>query len=119
MEVVIEVVGEVLFEFGFHSTAERLSSGVKNKFIVGTAYTIFGGILGGLSLLIFPKLVFANPLIPITYFVIAPIIGGLSLSFVSWIINKGIRPARLFEFNKFIYGVLFALSYAIARVIFG
>jgi hypothetical protein len=119
MELVVEIVGEVLIELGFHATAEKLSSKARSRVILGGAYAIFGAVLGFLSLYIFPKIVFANRLLPILYFIVSPIIAGFSLTFVSWLINRGIRPVRLFEFDKFAFGVLFALAYSLSRVIFG
>jgi hypothetical protein len=118
-ELVLEIVGEVLIELGFHATAERLSNKARNRFLVGGAYTIFGAGLGFLSLYLFPKILFANRLIPILYFVISPIIAGFSLTIVSWIINRGIRPVSWFELDKFVFGVLFAMAYSISRVVFG
>ncbi len=118
-ELALEIAGEVLIELGFHATAEKLSNKARNRFVVGGAYAIFGAVLGFLSLYIFPKIVFANRLIPVLYFVISPIIAGFSLTIVSWLINRGIRPVGLFELDKFVFGVLFALAYSLTRVVFG
>lgn len=118
-ELVLEIVGEILIELGFHGTAEKLSNKTRSRFFLGAAYSIFGAILGFLSLYLFPKIIFANRLIPILYFVISPIIAGFSLTIVSWLINRGIRPVNWFEFDKFAFGVLFALAYSLSRVVFG
>lgn len=118
-ELLFELVVEVLVEFGFHGTAERLSSRAKSRVFVGFAYAFFGTILGAVSVLFFPKIEFANAVIPMFYFIVSPIIAGLSLTTVSYFINKDTRPVRWFELDKFTFGVLFAVAYALARVIFG
>jgi len=118
-ELVVEIVGEVLIELGFHSVAERLSNKTRNRFFLGAAYGLFGAVLGFASLYVFPKIAFANPAIPVLYFIVSPVIAGLSLTLVSFAINRGIRPVSWFEFDKFAFGVLFAVAYSISRVIFG
>lgn len=118
-ELALEIVFEVLIELGFHATAETLSNKARSRVILGVAYAFFGTVLGFASLYVFPKIVFANRVIPILYFIVSPIIAGLSLTFVSWVINRGTRPVQIFEFDKFIFGVLFALSYSASRVLFG
>ncbi len=118
-EWILALIGEVLFEFGFHSTAERLSAKSTNRILIGTAYAIFGALLGFLSLLVFPKISFVNPAIPLLYFVVSPVVAGFSLTIVSWLINRGIRAASWFEYEKFIFGVVFALGYSVSRFAFG
>ena len=118
-ELALELILEVLVELGFHGTAERISSKARSRFFVGGAYVIFGAVLGGLSLLIFPKIEFASSVLPALYFVASPIFAGLSLTTVSYFINRGIRPVRWFEWDKFLFGVLFAVAYAVGRVFLG
>jgi hypothetical protein len=118
-ELVLELVLEVLVELGFHGTAERISSRARSRLFVGAAYTVFGAVLGFASLYVFPKIAFASVLLPLLYFVLSTIFAGLSLTTVSYFINRGIRPASWFEWDKFLFGVLFAVAYSVARVIFG
>ena len=118
-ELVLEIVVEVFVELGFHGTADKVSRGAKNRILVGAAYTIFGAVLGFASLYIFPKIAFANPIVPVLYFVASPIIAGFALTTVSWIIDRGIGNSRWFQFDKFIFGILFALGYSLLRVAFG
>ena len=118
-EFILELVLESLVELGFHNAAERISNKVRNRFFVGAVYTICGGILGFASLFIFPKIEFATAVLPALYFVVSPILAGFSLSYVSYLINQGIRPVSWFEWDKFFFGVFFAIAYSLARVIFG
>ena len=91
-EFILELILESLVELGFHGAAERISNKVRNGLLVGTVYTIFGGILGFASLFIFPKIEFASAVLPALYFLVSPILAGFSLSYVSFLINQGIRP---------------------------
>ena len=118
-EFLLELVLEVLVELGFHGAAERVSGKARSRSFVGPAYTIFGVILGALSLIVFPKIEFANALLPILYFLVSPIFAGLSLTTVSYFINQGIRPVNWFEWDKFLFGILFAVGYSVSRVALG
>ena len=118
-EFILELILESLVELGFHGAAERISNKVRNGLLVGTVYTIFGGILGFASLFIFPKIEFASAVLPALYFLVSPILAGFSLSYVSFLINQGIRPVSWFERDKFLFGVFFAIAYSLARVTFG
>lgn len=119
LELGLEVVGEAFVELGFHSTAEKLSRGKRNRLIVWSVYVVAGCVLGAISLLVFPLIVFGSISIVLTYFVVMPLFVGLSLSIVSWIIHRGIHDVRLFEMDKIICGILFALAYSIMRVLLG
>ena len=118
-EFVLELILETLVELGFHGTAERISGRAQSRLLIGGAYALFGGVLGFASLYIFPKIYFADAALPALYFVVSPILAGLSLSIVSYFINRGIRPVSWFEIDKFLFGVVFAIAYSISRVMFG
>jgi len=117
-ELVLETVGEVLLEFGFHKTAGRISEGAWNKILLGAVYAVGGGVLGWLSLLMFPKMVFAQFGLAIFYFIVSPIVAGLVLMTVSWLIDRGINNSRWLQPAKFIFGVVFALGYSLSRAAF-
>ncbi|MEQ1762655.1 MAG: hypothetical protein ABL984_05840 [Pyrinomonadaceae bacterium] len=118
-ELLLEIVVEVLVEFGFHKTAGRLSDSFRSRTFVGLAYTVFGVILGFASLYVFPKIQFDLAVIPALYFIVSPIIAGFSLTTVSWLIDRGIGNSVWFKWDKFIFGVVFALGYSLSRVILG
>ncbi len=119
IELVLEFIGEALVELGFHGTAERLSQRTTSRIATGGLYFAFGAVLGFLSLFVFSKMSFGHPVIPVLYFIVSPILGGIVLSTVSWTINRGINPTKWFSREKFIFGVVFALGYSLARVAFG
>lgn len=118
-ELLFELVAEVLLELGFHGTAEKISGRVKgSRWLIGLAYFVFGGVVGWLSLFIFPPFLLPQTWMVIAYLIISSLAAGIMLSLVSWLINRGIRPVNPFELDKFLFGVVFALAYATARVVF-
>jgi len=119
LELLLPLFGEVLVEFGFHSTAERIAAGRKNMILAGLAYAIFGVILGWLSLYLISAIEFGTGSAAFVYFVAGPLAAGFGLSLLSWAINRGIRPAKPFELAKFVFGVLFGMSFAFSRVLLG
>jgi hypothetical protein len=117
-ELVLETIGEILIEIGFHKTAGAISGGTWNKILLAIIYAVFGGVLGWLSLLIFPKMVFPNAAFSIFYFVVSPIFAGFALMTVSWLIDRGINNSRWLQPSKFVCGVVFALGYSLSRLAF-
>ena len=116
-EVVFEVIAQILVELGFEGGAKYLRSSIRNNPIFGGIfYFSFGLILGGLSLLIFPEPIVKSPLIKMFNFVFSPVLIGFSLCFTNWIL-KG-RKEEFFQLDKFIFGILFALSYSFIRFMF-
>lgn len=118
-ELLFELVAEVLLELGFHGTAEKVSGrGKGSRWLIGFVYFIFGGVVGWLSLFIFPPFMLPETWMVIAYLIIASLAAGIVLSLASWLINRGIRHVNPFEPDKFLFGVMFALAYASARVLF-
>ena len=119
-ELVLTVIGETLFELGFHSLAEAPGSRVSRRVIVGLLYAIAGIVLGALSLKVIPLLVIGGRAVGVAYFIVAPILAGFALCAVNWIMNRGIdERAGFFQVKKFVYGVLFALMFSLTRATFG
>jgi hypothetical protein len=117
-ELVLETIGEILLEFGFHKPAATISEGAWNKILTGLVYATGGGVLGWLSLLIFPKVVFAQTGFAAFYFIVSPIVAGFVLMTVSWVIDRGINNSSWFNPSKFVFGVVFALGYSLSRLAF-
>lgn len=121
-ELVLTVIGESLVELGFRSlpkftTQESTFSG---RFFIGFLYAAGGVTLGGISLQIVPLLVFGGTAVSVAYIIIAPVLAGLGLCLVNWIIHYGIDDrTRFFQARKFIYGALFALMFTLTRTMFG
>lgn len=119
LELVIEFIGEIFVEWGFHSTAERLSAGRRNVGVLVFAYALFGAVLGWLSLYVMAAAVIETGAGAAAYFVLSPILAGLMLTSVSWVINRGIRPVKFFETKKFVFGVVFGAAFTLTRALIG
>ena len=119
-ELLLTVIGEALVELGFHSLSEGPSGRVSRRIFIGFLYAVGGVVLGALSLKVIPLLVVGGTVVSVGYFVIAPLLAGLSLCLVNWLMNYGIDDrAPFFQAKKFVYGVLFAFVFSITRATFG
>jgi hypothetical protein len=119
-ELLLSVIGETLFELGFHSLAEAPSNRISKRVFFGFLYAVAGIVLGALSLKVIPLLVFGGPAVGVAYLIVAPLLAGLALCGVNWIMNRGIdERAGFFQLKKFVYGVLFAFMFSLTRATFG
>ncbi len=111
-EFLLQVVGEALFEIGFHSLAEPFRR-PPNPWLAAIGYALFGAILGGISLLAFP-----NNLVPeawrVANLVATPIaVGAIMTLMGAWRARRGQQVLRI---DRFAYGYLFALFIALIRL---
>jgi hypothetical protein len=116
-EVVLQIAAQVLFELGFYSLAEALNKKrPRNPFLASIGYLLWGGIIGLVTIFIFPELMIKNPTIRILNLIISPAIAGLSMAAIgSWRKKKGQDILRI---DTFIYGALFAFGLAIVRLLY-
>jgi len=114
-EFLVQVVVEFLVELGLHSMAETLRRPA-NPWLAAVGYALFGFILGGLSLLVFPDN-FVPPPWRVANLIVTPLIlGGLMAVVGAWRARRG---ETLWRIDKFAYGFLFAFSIALVRFGFG
>jgi hypothetical protein len=119
LEVVIEIVGElliqvvfeVLAEFGLHSVKET-SRKRPNPTLAVFGYVLLGAAAGGVSLLLAP-----TSLVPeewrVANLVLVPLIAGAAMvGLGAWRAKRGQSLVRL---DRFVYGYLFALALAAVR----
>jgi predicted PurR-regulated permease PerM len=116
-EIFIQVLAEALFELGFYSLAETLNrKRRRNPFLASIGYLIWGGIIGGVTIFVFPTLMIKNPTLRLLNLIISPIIAGLAMSALgSWRKKRGQDTLRI---DSFIYGALFAFGLAIVRFLY-
>ncbi len=113
-EFLLQAIGEALVELGLHSVAEPFRR-PPNPWLAALGYTIFGAVLGGLSLLAFP-----TNLVPeawrVVNLVATPLaVGGIMAAIGAWRARRGESVLRI---DRFAYGYLFALSLALVRFFF-
>jgi hypothetical protein len=113
-EFVIQAMGEALIELGFHSLAEPFRK-PPNPWLAALGYMIFGAVFGGLSLLVVSSHFVPQPW-RILNLILTPIaVGGMMSLMGSWRARRGDALVRI---DRFTYGYLFALSFALIRFIF-
>jgi hypothetical protein len=111
-EVIIQLFGEMLLELGFHSMASVFER-KRSPTMIFFGYCLWGAILGGISLWLFPVSFVKTPEVKIINLIITPIaVGGAMVLIGKWRTHKG---QDLIPLNKFFYGFIFALSMALVR----
>jgi VIT1/CCC1 family predicted Fe2+/Mn2+ transporter len=110
-ELLIQIVVEFLVELGIHSIGERQRKPL-DPWIAAIGYALFGAIVGGLSLLVFP-----HNLMPEAWravnIVLTPLAAGLAMMAMgTWRARRGDTRLRI---DRFGYGYLFALAMALVR----
>ena len=113
-EILLQSVAQVLFELGFYGLAETFKRKKgRNPFLATVGYLLWGGIIGALTLLIFPSLMIKNNVFRIVNLIFTPIVAGIVMSTIgSWRKKRG---QDLLRIDSFIYGGLFAFGLAIVR----
>ena len=113
-EFILQVLGEALVELGFHSLAEPFRK-PPNPWLAAFGYLIFGAVFGGLSLLILSTHFVIEPW-RILNLIVTPIaVGGVMSLMGCWRTRRGDDFWRI---DRFVYGYLFALSFALIRFFF-
>lgn len=110
-EFLLQAIAEALVELGLHAVAEPFRR-PPNSWLAGFGYAILGAIVGGLSLLILPMHL-AGEGLRLANLLLTPIAVGLLMSAI------GARRARngqsVLRIDRFAWGYLFALSFALIR----
>ncbi len=113
-EFLIQVVLEGLVEMGFHSLAAPFQK-APNPWLAAFGYALFGGVLGGVSLLMFPThMTGSHGLRVLTLIVVPVLVGGMMVLVGMWRAKHGQPVKRL---DRFGYGYVFALSLGLMRFI--
>ncbi len=111
-EFVLQVLGEVFVEVGLHSLAEPFRKEPK-PWLAAVGYVVFGAVIGGLSLLVFPHYLVASKGLRVANAALSPILAGLSMAILGkWRARRGQAVLRI---DKFAYGYVFALAFGLVR----
>jgi hypothetical protein len=114
LELLIQIVGEVLFELGLHSLAEPFRR-PPNPWIAAVGYLLFGAMFGGVSLWLFPHYMVAGPVLRWVNLLTTPLAVGAGMSRLgAWRASRG---QALMRIDRFWYGYLFAVSFAVVRFV--
>ena len=114
-EFLLQIFGEALVELGFHSLAEPFRR-PPNPWFASLGFLLFGGLLGGLSLLLFKAHFISTEPYRIINLIATPIaVGACMAAMGAWRAKRGDPILRI---DRFIYGYLFALSFGMVRFFF-
>jgi len=113
-EFLLQAVGEALLEIGLHSLAEPFRR-APNPWLAALGYLLFGALLGGLSLLVFPVYLVPAPWRMVNLFLTPFAVGGLMVAMGHWRARRGQEVLRI---DRFLYGFLFAAALALVRYVF-
>ena len=114
VEVVLPMIGEILFEFLLHCLGQPfVSRERRNAVFTGIGYFMIGLVLGGLSLLVFPESFARSENFHGISLLITPVVGGLVMAAIGrWRERHGETLLRL---DSFVYGFIFAFAMALVR----
>ena len=117
LEFLIPVIGEFAFDLLLRSLGEPfMSRERRNPVIAGLGYLLIGLILGGVSLLIFPRSFVRSETFHGISLLITPVVSGLAMGALGrWREGRGETVLRI---DSFVYGFLFALAMALVRFVY-
>jgi hypothetical protein len=111
-EFVLQFVGEVLLEVGLQALVAPFRK-ESSAFLAAVGYTVFGAVLGALSLLVFPHYLVADKSLRVANAALSPIVAGLGMAAVgAW---RGKRGQVVLRIDRFSYGYVFALAFGLIR----
>jgi hypothetical protein len=111
-ELLLQVIGEALFEMGLHVVSEPFRK-QPNPWLAGVGYAIFGALLGALTLWLVPTLMVRQPVLRWLNLLITPVVAGACMSWLgAWRERRGQQRLRL---DRFLWGYVFALALAVVR----
>jgi hypothetical protein len=111
-EFLLQVLAQAFIEIGWHALFEPFRK-QPSPWLAAVGYAIFGAVIGGLSLLVFPHYMVADKNLRVLNAALSPIAAGLSMAAMgAWRARRGQAVLRV---DKFSYGYVFALSWGLVR----
>lgn len=111
-ELLLQVVLEVLVEFGLHSL-KASTRRAPNPWMAALGYIMLGAICGGVSLLFLPTHLTPEGPLRTLNLLFSPAAAGLLMAALGkW---RARRAEPLLRIDRFSYGYLFALALALVR----
>ena len=111
-EFLLQVVGETLFNLGLHALAEPFRTRPQ-PWLAALGYVAFGLAFGGLSLLVVRHHLTPPGMGRLLTLGLAPVAAGLAMAGLgAW---RAGRDDEVLRIDRFSYGYLFALAFALVR----
>ncbi|HEU4870240.1 MAG TPA: hypothetical protein VFT08_05260 [Pyrinomonadaceae bacterium] len=117
LESLIPAIIEISFDFLWRCLGQTfISRESRNGFMAGVGYFLFGLILGGLSLLVFPQSFVRSERFHGINLLITPVVSGLLMAAIGrWRARHGDPLLRI---DSFVYGFVFAFAMALVRFVY-
>lgn len=122
LEFVFELLGELLLQFVVEALAQAGVHAVRNPdrtprdhspWLIAMGYILFGLGAGALSLWIFPDYLIRSQTGRMAYLVLGPVAAGAAVAAIGlWRSKRGVPR---YGIDRFAYGYLFALAFALLR----
>lgn len=117
LEFLVQVVGELSVELGWRSLGEPfVKREQQNPILAAIGYCLFGLILGGLSLLIFPHPFMRSERFHGINLIITPVLAGLTMSAIGRLRER--QGKTVMRLDSFLYGFIFAFTIAAIRFVY-
>ncbi len=115
-EICLQVVGEALFELGFHSLGEGFRRRERaHPVLAGVGISLWGGLGGVASSMLWPSRVWTSALLPGASLLLSPLLNGAAMEFYGrWRTRHGGPRSYIATYWG---GALFAFSMAVARFV--
>ena len=113
-EFLIQLLVEALFHLGLDV---RKNQKENRPILAFFGYIVLGFFAGLISLLIFPELLIKSTSLVYTNLIISPLLIGVIMSLLGR--YKRSKGKLLIKMDTFLYGYIFALSFALVRFFFG
>lgn len=117
LDFLLTAAGELSIELLFRTIRAPFDDREdRNPVFAGMGYALFGLVVGGVSLLIFPNSFARSKSLPGISLLVTPVLCGLLMAGVGWWREQhGQKRIRL---DSFLYGYIFALSMAVVRFLY-
>ena len=117
LEGLLQIVLEIGAEAGLRTLGEPFVDREKrNPFLAALGYFVFGAMLGGLSLLVFPDSFVRSERFHGINVIITPVLAGLVMALIGRLRER--KGQEILRLDSFAYGFIFALPMAIIRFLY-
>lgn len=111
-EFLLQLFAELLIQLGVHAVAEPTQRRPR-PWLAAIGYFLIGAFIGGLSLLVMRSHFVTHETLRIANLILTPVAAGVCMSAVgAWRARRGHALLRI---DRFAYGYLFALAFALVR----
>lgn len=115
VQLVLEVFAEALLELGLSGLKQALGRANRNPLLAAIGYLILGGVVGGISIWLWPQRLLRSAPVPGLGLLLSPLAGGAAME--AWGRFRRSGGHATTNLATFLGGAVFALGYAMVRFI--